>query len=106
MDPMTDPLAGTPYRALDTLGEGGMGDAHRVGIIHRDVKLDNVFMATQADGGEPIVKVLDFGIAKVMDLVGSPPLLKLPKYPTAEGVLVGSPRTCSPEQARFQRVDA
>jgi serine/threonine-protein kinase len=84
----------------------GLAAAHRLGIIHRDVKLDNVFLCVPGELGASIVKVLDFGIAKVLHQPASPPSLTAPRYPTELGTLVGSPRTVSPEQARFQQVDA
>ncbi|HEX2091671.1 MAG TPA: protein kinase [Longimicrobiaceae bacterium] len=40
---------------------------HRAGLIHRDVKPGNIFLARSGDGGEPEVRVLDFGIAKPLD---------------------------------------
>src|SRR6185437_12234717 len=55
-------------------------------------------------GGGQLVKLLDFGIAKIVDRgEGRVPALA---YPTEEGTLLGSPRTISPEQARCQNVDA
>ena len=77
---------------------------HQLGIIHRDVKTDNVFLCVQADGRR-FVKLLDFGIAKVLGGAGrqhGP----VPQYPTQEGVLLGTPRTLAPEQAQCLPVDA
>ena len=63
--------------------------AHDAGIIHRDIKPDNVFL-TDPGGGEPFVKVLDFGIAKdaKMTELGM----------TGTGAMVGTPYYMSPEQ--------
>ncbi|WP_437279639.1 serine/threonine-protein kinase [Sorangium sp. So ce375] len=93
----------------------GLAAAHRVGLVHRDVKLDNVFLCAPgaaAPGGARVAKVLDFGVAKVLDgalagaAPGAPSAVDGPAYPTDAGLLVGTPRTASPEQARCQPVDA
>ncbi|WP_437610890.1 serine/threonine-protein kinase [Sorangium sp. So ce834] len=95
----------------------GLAAAHRVGLVHRDVKLDNVFLCapgSAAPGGGRVAKLLDFGVAKVLDggveagAAGAerPFPLAGPAYPTEAGLLVGTPRTASPEQARCQPVDA
>lgn len=70
--------------------------AHGRGIVHRDLKPDNIFIATEDD--REIVKVLDFGIAKV---ARGPDSTRSPK--TATGVLMGTPLYMSPEQARGDR---
>ncbi len=44
-----------------------IAEAHGHGIVHRDLKLANLFL-TRGSGGEPVVKVLDFGVSKVVDL--------------------------------------
>jgi len=66
--------------------------AHRVGIIHRDLKPENVFVAFDASRGQAVVRLLDFGIAKVLDSSGPSPR-------TRTGVVFGTPDYLSPEQA-------
>ncbi|MGH9884913.1 MAG: serine/threonine-protein kinase, partial [bacterium] len=66
--------------------------AHRVGVVHRDLKPDNVFLVPDPDGGPDRTKVLDFGIAK---LAGPSS-----RGNTQTGTLIGTPLYMAPEQAR------
>jgi len=122
LDTGVEPTTGDPYMVMDYLaGEDlldlvrrvgplppelvirigaqaclGLARAHEAGIIHRDIKSANIFLA-ERDGGEIEVKLLDFGIAKVRaDPVsgGEDPQL------TTTGSMIGSPLYMSPEQAR------
>jgi eukaryotic-like serine/threonine-protein kinase len=82
----------------------GLAAAHAIGVVHRDIKPANLFLCTLPDG-ERLLKILDFGIAKVLataDRGRAPsPLAK----PTLEGVTLGTPLYLSPEQAMGQPVD-
>lgn len=70
-----------------------LGAAHRVGVVHRDIKPDNVFV-TERSGISDFVKVLDFGVAKLVV-----PLSDAPKVGTMEGAIIGTPAYMAPEQA-------
>jgi serine/threonine-protein kinase len=70
-----------------------LGAAHAHGIVHRDVKPENVFLA----GPNATVKVLDFGISKVAEVSDGL---------TKTGTVMGTPDYMAPEQARGDRVDA
>jgi serine/threonine-protein kinase len=83
----------------------GLGAAHRIGIVHRDIKLDNLFLCDATEEEPRRLKLLDFGIAKVIDHPGKRP--EASGYqPTEEGTILGSPRWLAPEQARGKTVDA
>jgi serine/threonine protein kinase len=103
-----DLLEGVPLGAYTQSGErvptaqavpilhgilAGLAAAHAQGIVHRDLKPDNVFL-TRDSGGTFMVKVLDFGIAKVMDAAGGM------GNRTRKGMLLGTPAYMSPEQVK------
>lgn len=74
--------------------------AHAAGIIHRDLKPSNIML--RDDG---LVKVLDFGLAKLVDDESSP-AMKRGDALTEEGAILGTPNYMSPEQVEARRVDA
>jgi eukaryotic-like serine/threonine-protein kinase len=85
----------------------GLDAAHRAGIVHRDIKLENIFLCDPDANGTRVVKILDFGIAKVLENSPADGRMRGPRvFPTEEGSLVGTPRSTSPEQACGLPVDA
>jgi serine/threonine-protein kinase len=92
----TGPLA--PDLALRITAQAcvGLQAAHDAGIIHRDIKPANLYLARR-EGGEVVMKIVDFGIAKVVaDQASSGEAADL----TRTGAVLGSPRYMSPEQAK------
>ena len=72
--------------------------AHEKGFIHRDLKPDNIYLC-HVDDGWPNIKLLDFGLAKLMPEMGKA------AFVTKTGVMIGTPEYMSPEQARGLSVD-
>lgn len=72
--------------------------AHSKGVIHRDIKPSNILV--EYEGGRPIPKVIDFGVAKAIDQ-------RLSEHTifTERGQLIGTPEYMSPEQAEMSRMD-
>ncbi len=94
------PLA--PERAVELITQilAGLGHAHGKGVVHRDVKPDNVFVTVGAGGeGRERLKLVDFGIAKLLEHEET--WAKL----TQAGFVFGTPLYMSPEQARGRPLD-
>ena len=91
----------SPRRAVHLMHDicTGVGVAHRRGLLHRDLKPDNVIVAPPShEGDEEIAKVVDFGLAKVRD-VGATGL-------TQTGTVLGTLYYMSPEQCGGEELDA
>jgi len=87
-----------PQRVIKILIQccASLAEAHSIGIIHRDIKPDNVFLLNMA-GSPDFVKLLDFSVAK---------LLEGDRMKTQAGVVFGTPQYMSPEQGRGMPLDA
>lgn len=85
----TPRLTSAQVVALLTQAASALGAAHERGIVHRDVKPENLFL-TNAPDYPDFLKVLDFGIAKLMGVSDGPH--------TKPGMIIGTPATMSPEQ--------
>ncbi|AKU95886.1 Serine/threonine protein kinase PrkC, regulator of stationary phase [Labilithrix luteola] len=76
--------------------------AHEMGVVHRDLKPENIVLLDGVDDEghrHDIVKVCDFGVAKLVESRNSSPRV------TGEGVVIGTPAYMSPEQARGEQLD-
>ncbi len=91
-----------PTRAISIMRQvlKAVGAAHAKGIVHRDLKPDNIFLLDHGDSGD-FVKLLDFGISKMMD----PDLQVAATKLTTTGVVMGTPLYMAPEQAMGAEID-
>ena len=88
-------LAPPTVSAIVTQVSRALIRAHKRGIVHRDMKPDNIYLCADEEGEAEIVKILDFGVAKA---VGGVSLAR-----TGTGVVLGTPYYMSPEQAQGEK---
>ncbi len=91
-----------PVRALRIIRHvlRGLGHAHDMGIVHRDVKPDNIMLCVREDDRD-FARVLDFGIAKIIDPEPGDDYQAL----TRDGIVCGTPAYMSPEQVQGFTLD-
>ncbi len=92
-----------PARAVGIARQvlAALAAAHAKGVVHRDIKPENVMISTGV-GSEDVVKVLDFGIAKLTD---EAPTSERREKLTRLGAIYGTPEYMAPEQAMGQPID-
>lgn len=90
----------TPNAAVRIMRQliGALSCAHKNGIVHRDIKPDNIFLI-EREGADDFVKLIDFGIAHIESPEGDLKTL------TQVGQIYGTPQYISPEQAEGDPVD-
>jgi tRNA A-37 threonylcarbamoyl transferase component Bud32 len=96
LDQKPKPLALDAWRRIAYGIAKGLADAHRAGMIHRDLKPGNIHLGTDARSNKPTVKIIDFGLARPVDR-------KVEM--TKSGVMLGTPAYMSLEQAHGEKVD-
>ncbi len=98
-------ISRTPLKLIEALDlaiqvAGALAASHEAGIVHRDIKPDNIMLRQ-----DRIVKVLDFGLAKLIERPAFDTEAST-MVDTAEGLVMGTAQYMSPEQARGLKVDA
>ncbi|HMG75052.1 MAG TPA: protein kinase [Pyrinomonadaceae bacterium] len=88
----------TPAEAMAVLDPimGVLNAAHAMGVVHRDLKPENIMIGKASTGGEPVVKLLDLGIAKLREVAGAEKTGSTNL--TIAGQMLGTPYYMSPEQ--------
>ena len=88
----------TPAEAVSVLDPimGVLNAAHAMGVVHRDLKPENIMIGKPSTGGEPVVKLLDLGIAKLREVAGAESTGSTNL--TIAGQMLGTPYYMSPEQ--------
>ncbi len=96
LDQKPKPMALDAWRRIAFGIAKGLSDAHRAGLVHRDLKPGNIHLGTDSRTNKPTVKIIDFGLARPVDR-------KVEM--TKSGVMLGTPAYMSLEQARGEKVD-
>ena len=101
------PLEIERFLAIATQTARALAVAHDKGIVHRDLKPENIMVCAQAGGQDDLVKILDFGLAKIQHPVplGNESTAGLSTLVTTAGAIMGTVGYMSPEQASGRPAD-
>jgi predicted ATPase/serine/threonine protein kinase/predicted negative regulator of RcsB-dependent stress response len=101
------PLETERLLAIATQTARALAAAHAKGVTHRDLKPENIMVCAQSGSGDPLVKILDFGLAKIQRPVplGNESTAGASTLVTTTGAIMGTVGYMSPEQARGQPTD-
>jgi serine/threonine-protein kinase len=99
-----------PFTAADAVDLAdqvlcGLEAVHKAGLVHRDIKPSNLFLCNADADGRRVLKILDFGIVKLLSRATATRRPAPLARPTTEGMIVGTPQYLAPEQALGLRVD-
>ncbi len=97
------PISSARAHGIIRQASAALDAGHRNGIVHRDIKPDNIILLDSNDGADH-VKILDFGIAKVLDMALDTHSLE--QRLTNVGAVIGTPHYMSPEQCQGEEADA
>ena len=100
------PIAASRIASLLIQATSALTVAHEMGVVHRDLKPENIMIIAGSDEdgqSTEVLKVLDFGIAKIMNRSGGS---EGGHGKTTAGILIGTPEYMSPEQCRGEPIDA
>lgn len=97
-----------PFEAIEWTRQllEGLAIVHRAGVVHRDVKPANLFLCDADRSGPRVLKLLDFGVAKILGGGAAEPRVAARALATEQSALIGTPHYLAPEQAIGGEVDA
>ena len=96
------PLSFQKFRQIFSEVSNALSYAHSMGVVHRDLSTANIFLSENPTANAHVAKVIDFGLARILDREDSP---RASMQLTKTGMLLGNPAYMSPEQCRGEVPD-